>query len=55
MLINLLNSAATIEMAKKQHTFIEQFIEEFFTKWVSAYFMHPKVKVKYLRKFIVDY
>jgi hypothetical protein len=36
MLIILLNSVATIEMAKKQHTFIEQFLEEFLTKWESA-------------------
>ncbi len=36
LLKNRLNTATAIEMAKKRHTFMEQFLDQFFTEWESA-------------------
>lgn len=34
---NHLNTVTAIEMAKKRHIFMEQFLEQFFTEWESAW------------------
>jgi uncharacterized protein len=36
LLKNRLNTVTAIEMAKKRHIFMEQFLEQFFTEWESA-------------------
>jgi uncharacterized protein len=36
LLKNRLNTATAIEMAKKRHTFMEQFLKQFFWEWESA-------------------
>lgn len=36
LLKNRLNTVTAIEMAKKRHIFMEQFLEQFFIEWESA-------------------
>lgn len=36
LLKNRLNKVTAIEMGKKRHTFMEQFLEQFVTEWGSA-------------------
>jgi uncharacterized protein len=41
LLKNRLNTATAIEIAKKRHTFMEVFLEQFFTEWEGGDISHP--------------